>query len=261
MLNEYTPGNPVNIHGQRIDEFGNEENETDKTNVFENIESAGTPVSIERSSLNNEIQDDIELSIKESPKDSVLNGISVTIDRSFKSEFSLGKAIFGLSGKELKENVKAAIDADKSLKMPLRILKGIGRGAGLISGMVLNLVSRVVAFAVSATVSVLIMGTYLIGALFKGRQSELWKDPTKAMSVIFSSGMVAGAVVGAVVGTVGNVLVQASLSMKLEPGKTFLEQAAGRAFADNAVASIGDAAIGSTISLINPLLWRAAFKS
>lgn len=198
----------------------------------------------------------------ESPKGSVLEGISVSIQKNFgKGEFSIGKALFGLSGKEFKENVKNAIEEDADLKTPLRVLKGIGRGAGLVLGAALNLISRVVAFSISASVSVLAMGSHLVGALFKGRNSALWQNPAEAMRTIFAAGMVAGAAVGATVGTLGNALIQASLNMKFDQTKGLMGSAAGRAFKDNAVAAIGGAAVGSAISLVNPLLWRAALES
>lgn len=209
---------------------------------------------------NNAILENVQLSIIESPKKSVMEGISMTIKENFRGEgIQIGKALFGLSGKELKSNFKNALEKDEGLKKPLRIFKGIGRVLGLVLGIGLNLISRVVAFAVSASFSVLAMGVSLLGLLFKQGESELWKNPSQAMAGIFSIGMVAGAAAGALVGTIGNVLVQKSLSMQFNIEKGLLKGAWNRSFDNNAAASIGGAAVGSAISLVNPLLWRAAF--
>lgn len=164
----------------------------------------------------------------------------------------IGRGTVGIDATTLKDNFNQALEKDKKLPTALRILKGGARVSGLVLGMVINLTAKILAFSVAVAASPVVMVGVLIAVPFQ-EKSTLWHDPRGAVSFIFSMGIGIGASAGAVMGVLGNVLINSSLSINLDSDIS-------QAIEDNAyIASIG-ASIGTCASLVNPLLWRAAWN-
>lgn len=163
---------------------------------------------------------------------------------------SVAEQLIGISGKDLKENFKAAWAKDAQVRSgPLRWLKRGLRIGGLVLGIAINIASRIVTLAMAAAVSVIaIVGISIFNP------GHVWKDPRDALMTMFAAGTAAGAMMGALTSTLGNLLIHASLDMKID------SELWDKALEGNAGAATVGAGIAMVGAIANPMLWRAAWK-
>jgi hypothetical protein len=203
------------------------------------------------------MQQNIDLTVRNASEGSVSGLSGQLLQRAgIEDNVSVGEQLIGISGKDLKENFKAAFKKDKNLFLPLRILKGAARATGLALGITINLAVKVAAFTSGIAGGTLAVLVYTIAAATSSTgRSKLWDNPRQALLGVFAAGTVIGAINGATLGFFGNFLIKSSLSMK---HGSFGDQI-GKAIADNTIAAALGASVGTLISFANPLFIRAAW--
>jgi len=184
-------------------------------------------------------------------------------------EVTLGGQIIGIKGSTLKTNFKEAMKKDGQnwedsyvKSKPLRFLKRAARVSGLVLGVAINLTAKVVAIGVAAAAAPVVMMGYTIAGMLGEGESTIWHNPREALAGIFGGATAAGAGAGAMIGVFGNLLIKASLSMEYEKGDDIgskLKEDFTQAFTDNVAAGAIGSSVGSVASLVNPVLWRAAW--
>lgn len=172
----------------------------------------------------------------------------------------VGRSLFGVSGKELKEGLKEGWEKDKEkgLSKSLRILKSAGRMAGVVTGSLINLVARAAAFSIAVPVAVLGTAVTVLAIIpWLIIPSFSIDNPRMTIVAIICAGTIAGAGAGAAIGSLGSLCMQSALNLEFEDAAGDKTNAYGRAVGDLEAAALLGSAIGTASVVANPLLWPA----
>ncbi len=181
-------------------------------------------------------------------------------------KYTVGELLIGVKTSELKENFKAAMKKDDSIKSkPLRFLKKASRVSGLALGMLVNFSARIVSCAVAIATTATVVVGLSIAAIYSQEDSMMWKNPRDALRLSVGIGAGFGGACGAIIGTLGNRLTRLSLDLDAKEGKdntSLLERLKDdfeESWGHNTGVSAFASYAGLAPALAIPTWWRAAW--